>query len=149
VKAYSFRLQGVQRVRGLEVARARQQVAALARSLAAARSREFELTTSYSSRIIELGETSAHEFAAHQEQEHRLAGSLAVATEERRTIEAQLARARSEAVQAETRANVLDRLAERRRSEWVGELRHEEALDLDEFATLRAAAIAIESNHVD
>jgi hypothetical protein len=149
MKAYSFRLQGVQRVRGLEVARARQRVAALARSVAVARSRELELAASYSSRVAQLGEASGDEFTANQEHENRLADSLTAATEERRVIEAQLFRARNEAVQAETNAAVLDHLQERRRGEWIVALQHEESVELDEFATLCAAASTIEANRVD
>lgn len=148
MKAYSFRLQGVQRVRAVEVARARQRVAALARSLAAARSRELEITSRYSSRIELLGEAPAQEFVANHEHEGHLARALVVAAEERRVIEAQLCRARGDAAQAEIRAGVLDRLDERRRSEWVADCAHEVVLELDELATFRAANTA-EADSVD
>jgi flagellar biosynthesis chaperone FliJ len=145
MRAYSFRLQSVQRVRSIEVARARQRVAALARALAAARSRELELAKSYSSRSTQLGEISARHFLAQQDYERRLAESLAEATSDRQVIEAQLFRARGEAGQAEIREGVLEHLDDRRRNEWITALRHEDALELDDFATLRAALSAVEA----
>jgi flagellar biosynthesis chaperone FliJ len=149
MRAYSFRLLSVQRVRGVELARARHQVAALARALAAARSRELQLAQSCSANSTPLGEATAQQFIAAQEHESRLADALATATEQRRVIEAQLSRARGEAVQAEARAGVLDRLEERRRNEWIAELNQEDAAELDEFATSRATAATTKANRVD
>jgi flagellar biosynthesis chaperone FliJ len=145
MKAYSFRLQSVLRVRSVEVARARQRVATLARALAAARSRELELAKAYSARSTRLGETSARHFLAEQDYERRLAESLAQATSERQVIEAQLFRARGEAGQAEIQEGVLDHLDDRRRNEWITALRREDALELDDFATLRAAVSGVEA----
>jgi flagellar biosynthesis chaperone FliJ len=145
MRAYSFRLQSVQRVRSVEVARARQRVAVLARALASARRRELELKESYSSRSTLIGETSARQFLAQQDHERRLAESLAAATSERQVIEAQLFRARGEAGQAEIDEGVLEHLDDRRRNEWIVALRREDTLELDEFATLRAAVTATEA----
>jgi hypothetical protein len=145
MRAYSFRLQSVQRVRSVEVARARQRVAALARALAAARSRELELEESYSSRTTIVGESSAGQFHAQQDHERRLAESLVAATREREVIEAQLFRARGEAGQAEINEGVLEHLDDRRRNEWIVALRREDSLELDDFATLRAAVTSVEA----
>jgi hypothetical protein len=147
MRTYSFRLQSVRRVRSVEVARARQRVATLARALAAARSRELELAKAYAARNTLLGEASARHFLAQQDHERRLAESLTAATGERQVLEAQLFRARGEAGQAEINEGVLEHLDDRRRSEWITALRREDILELDDFATLRAAEAALETTH--
>jgi hypothetical protein len=68
---------------------------------------------------------------------------LVSAAEVRSTREARLGSERLEAVLAERRVAVLERLDERRRLEWLAAVQHEDVAVLDDFATGRAAAGAM------
>jgi hypothetical protein len=149
VKSYSFRLGTVLRVRRVETLLARQSVGVAARVLASALVREQEMVDIYEQAARPRGELDGAAFVAAHERGGRLAGMLASAVDERAAHEARLGAERLEAVRAERRVAVLERLDERRRVEWMAAVQHEDVAVLDDFATGRAAARAMAATRVD
>jgi hypothetical protein len=140
MKAYSFRLGAVLRVRRVETLLARQRVGAAARDLGLAVVRERDITAAYDDGTRPPGRLEGTAFLANYERGERLAGMLVSATDLRSAREAHLGSERLEAVLAERRVAVLERLDERRRLEWLAAVQHEDVAVLDDFATGRAAA---------
>ncbi len=149
MKGYSFRLGTVLRVRRVEALLARQRVGVAARVLSAAVVREREITETYQAGIRLSGEFDGAAFIAAHERGERLARMLASAAGERAVLEAHLGAERLEAVQAERRVAVLERLDKRRRREWLAVVAHEDVAVLDDFATVRAAAGAMGAARAD
>lgn len=149
MKGYSFRLGTVLRVRRVEALLARQRVGTAARVLATAVGREREMTETYQAGIRLSGELDGTAFVAAQESGERFAGMLASAVAARTTLEDRLAAERFEAVRAERRVAVLERLDERRRREWLVAVQREDVAVLDDYATVRAAKSAMEATGVD
>ena len=143
MKAYSFRLGAVLRVRRVETLLARQRVGAAARDLGCAVVHEREITATYEDGTRPSGSLDGTAFLATYERGQRLAGMLVSAADVRSAREARLGSERLEAVLAERRVAVLERLDERRRLEWLAAVQHEDVAVLDDFATGRAAAGAM------
>ncbi len=145
MNAYSFRLGAVLRVRRVESLLSRQRVGMAARGLATAVGREQTTSQAYEAGITCSGELDGAAFVAGQERGGRLAGMLAVAVAERAMADDRLSAERLESVRAERRVAVLERLDERRKREWMVAVQREDVAVLDDFATVRAAAAAIEA----
>lgn len=74
---------------------------------------------------------------------------VTAAAAERGVMETRLSAERLQALKAERRVAVLERLDERRRIEWMAAVQHEDVAVLDDFATGRAAAGAMAASRVD
>jgi hypothetical protein len=140
MKSYSFRLGTVLRVRRVEALMARQRVGVAARVLADAAVRERELTADYQASIGLAHDLDGAGFMAALESGERLATMVATAVAERMESEERLVAERLEALRAERRVAVLERLDDRRRREWLAGVQREDVAVLDDFATVRAAA---------
>ena len=140
MKSYSFRLGTVLRVRRVEALMARQRVGVAARVLADAALRERELTADYQASIGLAHDLDGAGFMAALESGERLATMVATAVAERMESEERLVAERLEALRAERRVAVLERLDDRRRREWLAGVQREDVAVLDDFATVRAAA---------
>jgi flagellar biosynthesis chaperone FliJ len=149
MKGYSFRLGTVLRVRNVESLLARQRVGMAARGLAEAIGREKQISETYQASIRLSSEVDGAAFLATRESGERLAAMMASAVVERAKREELLGAKRLEAVQAERRVAVLERLDERRRREWLLSEQREDVAVLDDFATVRAAGGAIEAAGVN
>jgi len=139
VRAYSFRLATVLRVREVGAALAQQRVAQLSTELRRALETERIVTERYEAAIQPQGELDSSPFVAGLEQGERLAGVLASARAASAAQAARLQIARLECAGAERRVAVLERLDERRRRDWVEAVWHEDVTVLDDISTIRAA----------
>lgn len=144
MRAYRFRLATVLRVRELQLLAARQEVSAAARSLAEGIERERRVTRAYEELTAAVGPQEADAFRAERECGARLALMMQAAARERQGLAERLLEARSEAVSADRRVSVLNRLAERRRNQWLSGVQHEDVALLDDFSGVRAAAAMME-----
>jgi hypothetical protein len=149
MKAYSFRLGAVLRVRRVETLLARQRVGAVSRDLGRAVVREAEISATYENGTRASGCLDGAAFLANYERGGRLAGMLVSAGEVRSDLETCLGSERLRAVLAERKVAVLERLDERRRLEWLAAVQHEDVAVLDDFATGRAAAGAMAATRHD
>jgi hypothetical protein len=149
MKAYTFRLGTVLRIRGVESLLARQQVGVAGRALGAASGRERSAIETYEATARPPGELEGSGFVAARERGERLASVMLSATAARAAHERDLWAQRRAALGAERRVAVLERLDDRRRREWFVAVQHEDVAILDDFATVRAAARAMEVDGAD
>ena len=119
MKGYTFRLGTVLRVRHVEVLMARQRVGVAARMLSDAAVRERRLTAEYEASIGSADEIYGAGFIAAFESGHRLAAMVATSVAGRVELQQRLVAERLEALRAERRVAVLERLDDRRRREWL------------------------------
>ena len=137
MKAYSFRLAGVARVRHLEEGIAAQELAAASGEVARAR-RDLVLATGLLERCaIPGGNLSIRDVHWTQDQADRLAGSRRARLAALEEAEARRALARDRWTVARRRCAVLERLDDQRRSEWQTEFDRAEAKELDDMASVR------------
>ena len=142
MKAYRFRLEAVAHLRRGQALLARQEVARILRELEQAAADEVSAARVYESFVSSEHPVDANAFLARFEQGERLTASVLDAAALRSERQRQLLAAQEAALRAERAVALLDKLDQRRRSEWVQQAFREDTAVLDEFATTRAAITA-------
>jgi len=139
MKAYRFRLEAVAHLRRGQALLAHQEMARIQRELEQAKANEIASARLYEAFVSSEHPVDANAFLARFEQGERLTASVLDAALARSGRERKLAAAREAALRAERAVALLDKLDQRRRSEWVQQALREDTAVLDEFATTRAA----------
>jgi hypothetical protein len=142
------------RVRRVAAELAHQEVAVAIRALGRAQERERSLTELYETSTGTAGDASpngsdsAAGFIASHERGARLSEMLADAAASISTLTQELVRARHKAASAQQQVAVLERLRNRHQHAWRQALEHQDAVELDDFTTIRAATRSMEANRV-
>jgi flagellar export protein FliJ len=136
VKAYSFRLAGVARVRQLEEGIAAQELATAARAVALAQRDVARATRQLGELAAPTGATSVHDVRWTEDQADRLSESRRAHLAALEAAETQRAVARDRWLVSRRRCAVLERLDDRRRGEWQTEFDRSEAKELDDMASV-------------
>jgi flagellar export protein FliJ len=143
--AFRFRLETVLRVRRVEETRAKEVFAAATREVAR-RSARARLARSACDALPDvLPAMTADEFEAFRQRAAWLAHAAAAAVTALELAAAEHALAREQMISARQRVEALERLADRRRHEWVDASVRAEALELDNVVAARVAAGRIEA----
>jgi flagellar export protein FliJ len=144
VKAYSFRLAGVARVRQLEEGIAAQELATASRAVALARRDVARTTRRLDELAVPTGAASVRDVQWTQDQADRLGESRRAHLASLEAAEARRAAARDRWLVSRRRCAVLERLDDRRRGEWQTEFDRYEAKELDDMASVGRTGTAAE-----
>lgn len=145
MKAYSFRLAGVARVRQLEEGIARQDLATASGEVADALHRLALATEALENHAVPEGTLSVRDLRWTQDQADRMAESRRAGVAVLEAAEARRALARDRWMVSRRRCAVLERLDDRRRGEWQTEFDRAEAKELDDMASVRGLGRAFAS----
>lgn len=138
MKSYSFRLAGVLNVRRVTSVLARQEVARLTMEISEALSTARELDSQYQAACSPI-DGDGNTFVAGLEHQTRLADMRSCAIAHVDCLREKLAVARDASLNADRQVKMLERLAERRKQEWLVAMLREDAAVLDDIATTRFA----------
>jgi flagellar export protein FliJ len=141
MKAYSFRLAGVARVRHLQEGIAAQGLATATREVAAAKAGLATATTLLEQLAVPDGTTSVDILRWTGDQADRMGESCRAHASALEAAESRRVVAREQWLAARRRCAVLERLDARRRSEWQTEFDRSEAKELDDIASGRAIGL--------
>jgi flagellar export protein FliJ len=136
VKAYSFRLAGVARIRRLEEGIAAQELAVAAHAVALARQDVARATRRLGELAAPTGTASVQDVRWTQDQADRLSESRRAHLASLEAAETRRAAARDRWLVSRRRCAVLERLDDRRRGEWQTEFDRSEAKELDDMASV-------------
>jgi hypothetical protein len=137
VRRYHFSLESARRARRAQEDLARQRLADTNHRLAQARSAESAALAAYRSEGTAQGPLDLASFLAARAREVRLAEALERARRVTREIEVEAAVCYAAWVEVGKSVASLDRLDERRRSDWEAEVRREEAAAVDDVVASR------------
>lgn len=138
MKAYSFRLAGVARVRKLQEGIAAQELAAASHEMTRAKLGVARATELLEQLAVPEGTTTVLDVHWTQDQADRMGESRRAHLVALEAAEARRALARERWLVSRRRCAVLERLDDRRRSEWQTEFDRAEAKELDDMASVRA-----------
>ena len=137
MKAYSFRLAGIARVRQLQEGIAAQELAAASHQVMRAKRGVARATELLEQLAIPEGSTSVQDVHWTQDQADRMGASRRAHMVALEAAEVQRAQARDRWLASRRRCAVLERLDDRRRGEWQTEFDRTEAKELDDMASGR------------
>jgi len=140
VKAYSFRLAAVARVRQLEDGVAAQQLATASAGVTRAKHGLDRATELLEQLEVPEGSLAVQEVHWAQDQADRMAESRRAHLTALEAAEAERTVARERWLATRRRCAVLERLDDRRRGEWQTEFDRAEGKELDDVASVRALA---------
>ena len=141
MRAYSFRLAGVARVRHLQEGIAAQGLATATRDVASAMAGLAHATALLDQLAVPQGTTSADILHWTGDQADRMGEARRAHATALAAAEARREMAREQWLVARRRCAVLERLDARRRSEWQTEYDRAEAKELDDMASGRAIGL--------